>query len=258
MEPLGDKMRLPRSTDISEAEDLIYFAAKMAIRRLTNRIIGSLYSPDNIDICLLAETAPTPSSKSLDQLAALTSELNRQLEQYYATIPVQPPVAVDPISNDKRRGLNLRSLYARHLIYRPFVLYVTLQPAQQQPSPLINYASSSRSPTPQDPQSSLRPMPRIILEKCNVCIQLCEAYILNAVDILDRRTPDLWTVSQSCLSSFVVLYLSSCSPHLQQLTPDLDALAGALGPKLQKWETPGSLFEALLLMMNSLLANRQR
>lgn len=97
-----------------------------------------------------------------------------------------------------------------------------------------------------------------MLEKCHVCIQSCEAYILNAVDMLDKRTPYLWTVSQSCLESFIVLYLASRSPHLRHLTPDLNALAGAFGPKLQKWATPGSALEALLNITNLLLASMRR
>ncbi|KAJ4387211.1 hypothetical protein N0V93_007800 [Gnomoniopsis smithogilvyi] len=258
IEPLGDKMRLPQSTDISEAEDLIYLAAEMTIRRLTNRIIGSLYSPDNVNTGLLTGSFSAPGCKNLKQLLALTSELNRQLEQYYTTIPINPSLAVDPTSNDKRRILKLRSLYARHLIYRPFVLCVALQPGQQREEspPSDNQASPSRSPTPKSPQSSPFPMARIILEKCYACIQSCEAFILNVPDLLVKRTPYLWTVSQSCLASFIVLFLASRSPHLRHMTPDLDMLAGAFGPKLQLWATPGSSFEALLNMVKSLLSSR--
>lgn len=242
-------MRLPRGVEIREAEDLIYFAAEMAIRRLMNRIIGSLYSPDNVDITLLAESTPTPNNTSLNQLLALSSELNRQLDQYYATIPIQPPIVVDPISNDRRRRLNLRSLCARQLIHRPFVLYVALQPTYVRPQNL--QATSSRSPTPQLPPY---PMPRVMLERCHVCIQSCEAYILSAVDVLDKRTPYMWTVSQSCMTAFVVLFLASRSAHLGHLAPDLEALAGTFASKIRKWATPGSSFEALLSILDMLLS----
>lgn len=182
-------MRLPRSTETSEFEDLIYFAAEMAIRKLMNRISGSLSSPENIDIGLLAESAPAPNNTSLNQLLALSSELNRQLEQYrhFTTIPVQPPIAVDGTSNDQRRKLTLCSLYARHLIHRPFVLYVAFQNL----SP-----DMSRPCTPQTPQGhSPYPTPRVILEKCHICIKSCETYILNAADMLEKRTPYLFLIS---------------------------------------------------------------
>lgn len=251
-------MRLPQSIDIGEAEDLIYFAAEMAIRRLMNRIIGTLYSPDNIDVSLLAESGLMTANTNLHQLLALSSELNRQLDQYYATIPIQPPITVDSTSTEKRRRLNLRSIYARYLIHRPFVLYVALQPSHPQPSPSIHQPSSSQAPTPQPLSSSPGSMPRDILEKCYICIQSCEAYILNVGDTLDRRTPYLWTVSQSCIVSYIVLYLASESPYLRHMAPDLDVLASSLGPKLQKWATPGSLFEELLRIMDLILGRRLR
>lgn len=249
IEPLGDSMRLPRSVDISESEDLIYFAAEMAIRRLMNRIYGSLYSPENIDLSLLAEHASTPSLLPLNRLLALTSELDRQLEQYYCTIPILPPVAVDPVSTDRRRLLSLRYAYARQIIYRPFVLYVALQPTQ------TASATASRPPTPQFTSFS---MPRIMMEKCQVCIHACEAYIWSAVDILGKRTSYLWSVSQSCLVSLAVLFLASLSPQLQHLVPDIDVLAGAVAPQIRIWATPGSSFEALLEILDSLLESRHQ
>lgn len=254
IEPLGDRMRLPRNIDITESEDMIYFAAEMAIRRLMNRIIGSLYSPENIDIALLAESAPTPNNTSLNQLLALSSELSRQLDQYYAHIPIQPPISVDPISNERRRRLHRRSLFARQLIHRPFVVYVALQPTCAG-SP-VHQHQSSRSPTPQ-PSCS---MPRIILDMCHVCIRSCEDFIHNVVDsdVLDKRSPDLWTIAQSCMTPFVVLFMASGSLHLKHLTPDIDVLAGALAPKIRKWATPGSPFEAFLKILDTLLAGRRR
>lgn len=254
-------MRLPQSTNIIEFENLIYFAAELAITRLMNRIIGSLYSPENIDITMLAESSPAPNKTSLSQLLALSSELNRQLEQYYATVPVLPPLAVDAVSNDKRRCLNLRSIYARNLIHRPFILYVALQPTiGQSPSPAVRHHASSfsRPPAPQTQlQSSPYTIPRVILEKCHVSIQACEAYIRNAVVMLDKRTPYLFTVAQSCVASLVVLYLAGGSPHLRHLVPDLEVLGRAVAPKIRKWATRGSLFEALLNIVEVLLVCRR-
>lgn len=247
-------MRLPRGVDVRESDDLIYFAAGTAISRLMNRIIGSLYSPDNVDITLLADSAPAPNNTSLNQLVALSSELNRQLDQYYSTIPIQPPISVDPVSNDKRRRLNLRLLCARQLIHRPFVIYVALQPTHIT-SPILGQAQSSRSPTL---HHSPYHVPRIMLERCQVCIQTCEAYILDAVDVLDKRTPYLWSVSQCCVASFALLFLANRSPHLRHLVPDLDILASAFAPKLRHWATPGSLFEALSRVLDLLLASRRQ
>lgn len=287
IEPLGERMRLPRSIEVCESEDLIYFTAEIAIRRLTNRIIGSLYSPDNVDMALLAESAPTPGNASLNRLLALSAELDRQLDQYCATVPIQPPIAIDPASDDRRRRLNLRVLSARHLIHRPFVFYVALQPSaaaatttttqQSGPPSLQTTSSLSRSPTPHQnehrcprhvpltpvppPPSHPHPpllMPRPLLDCCHVCIQSSEAYIRSAVELLDRRGPHLWAVSQGCLASFVVLFLASRSAHLWHLAPDPGALADVFAARLRKWTTPGSALEALLAILEQLVASECR
>ncbi|KAF3767418.1 hypothetical protein M406DRAFT_240758, partial [Cryphonectria parasitica EP155] len=59
---------------------MIHNAGQKLLERI-NKIIGSLYSPDNVDITLLAELGPVPNNTSLNQLITLSSELNRQLEQ---------------------------------------------------------------------------------------------------------------------------------------------------------------------------------
>lgn len=248
IEPLSDKVPLPRSVEASDHDVLIYFVAETAIRRLINRIHSSLYSPDTLDITVLAESAPGTNSPYLNNFLVLSSELNRQLEQHYSSIPLQPPIMEDPVSNDRRRILNFRYHHARHLIHRLFVLYVALQP-QQQPS----HASLSKSPTS---QQGLYPLPRIILEKCHVCIQSGEALLLAAADVLDKRSPYLWSVFDVSVGCFIVLFLASRSPYLRHLTPDLDALAGVLVPKMRKWATPESSFEAELRIVDMLLASR--
>lgn len=228
------------------------------MRRLMNRIYGSLYSPENIDFSLLAENASSSEIPPLNRLLILTSELDRQLEQYYGTIPILPPIAVDPISTDKRRLLTLRYSYARQVIYRPFILYVALQQPSQYflPVPTRLASPTTRSPTPQRLASTFSVPSRIVMEKCQTCIQACEAYIWSAVEILGKRTPHLWSVSQSCLVCFVVLYLASLSPQLQRLVPDLGVVAGAIVPQIQKWATPDSALEALVRFFTTLLESR--
>ncbi|ROW09651.1 hypothetical protein VMCG_02256 [Cytospora schulzeri] len=218
IEPLSDKVPLPQSVETSDHDSLIYFVAETAIRRLLNRIHNSLYSPDNIDITVLAESAPAHNHPYLNNILALSSELNRQLEQHYSSIPLQPPIMTDPVSNDRRRILNFRYHHARHMIYRLFVLYVVSQPQQQ--SSTASRASSSSSPTP---QQGLPPLPRIILEKCQVCIQSGEALLLAAADVLEKRSPYLWSV---------------------------------VDVSMQRWATPGSSLESELRIVDMLLASR--
>lgn len=253
IEPLSDEVPLPRSVEDSDHDDLIYFVAETAITRLMNRIHSSLYSPASADITVLAESPLTPNSSILNKVLTLSSELNRQLEQHYISIPVHPSILADPVSNDRRRILNLRYHHARHLIYRRFLLFVALRP-QQQSSPAPG-ATSSRSPTA---TQILYPLPRITIEKCHVCIQSSEALLIAAADVLEKRSPYLWTVFDISVASFTVLFLASQSPYLRHLVPDLDALAGVFVPKMRKWATPGSSFEAGSKIVDMLLASRYR
>lgn len=224
--------------------------AETAIQRLINRIHSSLYSPDNVDITVLSETMPAAANPNLNRLLAISSELNRQLEQYYNSIPITPPLMTDPVSNDRRRILNLRYHHARHIIYRLFVVYVASY-KYLQPSPPIPQGLS-RSPSAQ--YLPISPIPRTIIEKCHVCIQSCEAFLLDAVDILDKRTPYLWSISDGALACFIILFMASQSPYLRHLTPDLSGLADMVVAKLKKWATPGSVFEAQVGIVDRLLS----
>lgn len=243
-------MPLPRSVEVSDHDDLIYFVAETAIQRLLNRVHSSLYSPDNVDITVLSETVSAAANPNLNRLLAISSELNRQLEQYYNSIPITPTLMTDPVSNDRRRILNLRYHHARHIIYRLFVIYVASY-KYLQPSPPIPQGSS-RSPGTQF--FPLSPIPRIIIEKCHVCIQSCEAFLLDAVEILDKRSPYLWSISDGALSCFVILFMASQSPYLRHLTPDVSGLADMVIAKLTKWATAGSVFEAQVDIVDRLLS----
>lgn len=215
IEPLGDLMRLPHSMESSESEHLIYFTAEMAMGRLMNRIYGSLYQPD----------APPPH-----RLLALTSELDRQLGQYYCTIPMLPPLAADPVSSDRRRLLGLQYSYARQAIYRPFVVSAT--------------SSGSGS--------------GVVMEKRQMCIDACEAYIWGAAEVLGRRSAYLWSVAQRCVVCFVVLLVASVSPQKQQRSvPDLDVLGSLVASRIRPWATPGSSLEALVGMLDALVESRR-
>lgn len=60
------------------------------------------------NITVLSETVPAAANPNLNRLVAISSELSRQLEQHYNSIPITPTIMIDPVSNDRRRILNLR------------------------------------------------------------------------------------------------------------------------------------------------------
>ncbi|KAG8167412.1 hypothetical protein KVR01_003101 [Diaporthe batatas] len=204
---LEESTPLPRPLDLVNPEPISWplFAPGLLQEladRLINRVHSSLYSPDSIDVTVLSETVPAAANPNLNRLVAISSELNRQLEQYYISIPITPPIMADPVSNDRRRILSLRT----------------------------------------------------IIEKCHICIQSCDAFLRGAVDVLDKRSPYLWSISDGALACFIVLFLASQSPYLRHLTPDVTGLADVVVAKLRKWATPGSVFEAQVSIVDGLMS----
>jgi hypothetical protein len=238
-------MPLPGTLNPREREndDMLYFVAETAIRRLLNRIHSSLYSKEHTDINALADNPTMLNNLSLHKLLSLSSELNRQLEEWYHSIPskIRPPMGTERVVNDRAKVLRIRYYAARHIIHRPFVLFVALQQAATSPCGL-----SSSSPQP------LYPLPQVVREKCDVCINSCQTYLYNAVEMLDKRSPYLWTFSQSCMACLLVLLIAKSSPQLAPSTPDLIPLTAMVLPRLRRWATPGSSFEAEAKILESL------
>lgn len=234
IEPLGDRMRLPHNTDPSDNENIIYFIAEHAIRRLLNRIHNSLYGPE------LAETSFTGPNQAwqslgLQKLLALSTELNRQLEEWYISIPdyLRPLKGTLPLPNDRARVLRLRYYAARHIIYQPFLLQMVCRQQEAQ-SPA---GSSALSP---DPYSESP----VFLEKCEACIDSCVTYLYNAVDMIDKRSPYLWTISQSCLACLIMLWLADNSPTLHTYVPHMQPIQDMVLTKIRKWAPDDSSLAA--------------
>ncbi|KAI2624201.1 hypothetical protein GGR54DRAFT_565777 [Hypoxylon sp. NC1633] len=239
IEPLGDRMRLPHSTDPTDNENTIYFIAEHAIRRLLNRIHNSLYCPD------VAQTSPNAvlptdpnqawQSLGLQRLLALSSELYRQLEEWYISIPdfLRPAKGTLPLPNDRARVLRLRYYAARHIIHRPFLLQmVSRQHEGQSPS-----ASAALSP---DPYSESP----VVLEKCETCIDSCITYLYNVIEMIDKRSPYLWTFSQSCMACILMLWMAENTPLLQPYVPPMRSVQAMVLAKLRKWAIKDSTFAA--------------
>jgi hypothetical protein len=235
-------MPLPRTLNMNENNDILYFVAETAIRRLLNRIHSSLYSREHADINALADGPAMLSNISLNKLLSLSSELNRQLEEWYHSIPdkIRPPIGTERVVNDRGKVLRIRYYAARHIIHRPFILYIALQ---QQSTPT---GHMSGSPLP------LVPLPQVVQERCQVCIDSCQQYLYNVSAMLDKRSSYLWTFSQSCMACLLVLMLAKTSPLLAPLAPDLGPLTAMVLPRVRRWATPGSSFEAQVNILGSL------
>ncbi|KAI0184410.1 hypothetical protein EV127DRAFT_237883 [Xylaria flabelliformis] len=244
IEPLADTMPLPQSLE-SDDRNHIYSIAEHAIRRLLNRILSALYSPDNTH--RFAILTPDPvliwQRLGLPKLLSLSAELNRQLEQWYRSIPeyLRFPKGTEPL-NDRSRALRIRYYMARHLIYRPFLLQ-TISRRQGNRSPLHSPSLES------DPFSLLAP---VVMERCEACIDSCVSYLHNAVDMLDKRTPYLWILSQNCMAMLVTLWLAENSAPISHLIPAMRPIQNVVLDGLRRWAIDNSSFDTNVRIVEQL------
>ena len=180
-------------------------------------------------------------------MQAICDELHRQLDLWHASIPeaYRPSLGSEPTESDRQRVLRIRYFAARHIIYRPFVLYITTHPAAQ--------ISDS------------------ILEKAALCIESCRLYLHNTVEIMKRPSQYTWTFSLSyvclpehatapctdlaydrSLGAIVVLTLASLCPSLKHLVEDIDELQSLAIDNIRRWSI--SSLEVVL----SILQDMQR
>lgn len=93
-------------------DDLWYFLAEIALRRLLNRVSQLIYSKDSM-----------ASTTSLEPVVA---ELDFQLTQWYENLPLplQFPFTRAPLPDPVQTVLRLRFYACRTIIYRPYILAV--------------------------------------------------------------------------------------------------------------------------------------
>lgn len=254
IEPLGDRIRHPHSTDPADNENTIYFIAEHAIRRLLNRIHNSLYGPEtesggqmSLDSGFPLGPAETWQSLGIQKLLALTTELNRQLEEWYTSTPdyLRPRKGTEPLPNDRARVLRLRYYAARHIIHRPFVLQiVSRQQGSQSQSPS---SACMRSPAADAYSDS-----PVVLERCRTCIESCVTYLYNAAEMIAKRSPYLWTFSQSCMACLLVVWMADNTLALRPYVPPMQSLQGLILARLQRWAVRDSTFAAEVRIIEQL------
>ncbi|KAK8119059.1 uncharacterized protein PG998_003685 [Apiospora kogelbergensis] len=297
IEPLGDRIPLPRSMDMesmSDANDTVGFVAEIALRRLLNRVLNSLYSTQDIatvtsDMYFVHPFSSPPrrfstetaSSKwpqqhqqglSLQKLLALSSELNRQLEQWHDSMPdgLRPPKGVEPIESERGRVLRIRYYEARYIIHRPFVIQAAFSHQQQQqqqqqgflyptepssPAPAPASASGPAATATAPPAMDVPLIPQVVIDGCGVCIESCIAYLYNVFERLERRSAHLWSLAQNALACVLVLAVAERCPPLRPFMPPtlgVRQIRDTLVARLKRWATSGSSFEADVAILENL------
>lgn len=70
--------------------------------------------------------------------------------------------------------------------------------------------------------------------------------------MLDRRSIDLWSIAHGCMICLIVLRTAERHPPLRHLVPPLRPLQHLVMTQIRRWATPGSSFEAEVVIPEKL------
>lgn len=178
-----DRIQLPRFGNRSDREGLM-FLAQCSIRRLLNRIHNAVYAATSravsdpsspSSIAELGTDHQDSAFSSIASLECIMSELSRQLDTWFYSLPdiIKPDLTTNIPVDTQEAWLRLRYWSARHIIYRPCLIYAT---------------------TPTEGQKH---MPAFVYESSKICIEGCRNYVQTARYLFSRRSQYLWMAMQA-------------------------------------------------------------
>ncbi|KAI7258521.1 hypothetical protein KC335_g12218 [Hortaea werneckii] len=187
-------MRLPRSFpyDVTVAgpdeelpgdDDLWYFLAEIALRRLLNRVSHLIY------------THKRSATFSIASLEPVVAELDYQLTQWYEGLPISVkfPRERTPALSQVQTVLRLRYFACRTIIYRPYIQAVLSDPT------LAHDLS--------------------VQESCQKCLEACLRQLETLSEHHEGHLPYLWQGALSLMSQSLLLMGATLNPALRQLLP---------------------------------------
>ena len=167
--------------DIVGRDELWYFLAEIALRRLLNRVSHLIYSKG--------------ATTSIEKLEPVVAELDFQLSQWYESLPlpVQFSYSSAPLSNPVQIVLRLRYFACRTIIFRPYILTVL-----------------------EDEQAAQDPSVR---ENCRKCLEASIRQLENITAHHAGHMPYLWQGALSIVSQTLLIMGATMSPSLSALLP---------------------------------------
>ncbi|RDW61573.1 putative c6 zinc finger-containing protein [Coleophoma crateriformis] len=164
-------------------DELWYFLAEIALRRLLNRVSQLIYSKDSM-----------ASTSSLDPVVA---ELDFQLTQWYEglPLPVQFPYSRAIISDPVQTVLRLRYFACRTIIFRPYILAV------------LNNEQVAMDPA--------------VRENCRKCLEAAIRQLEHIAAHHCGHMPYLWQGALSIVSQTLLLMGATMSPSLSSIITSL-------------------------------------
>ncbi|KAK8090587.1 C6 finger domain-containing protein [Apiospora phragmitis] len=160
-------------------DDLWYFLAEIALRRLLNRVSQLIYSKDSM-----------ASTTSLEPVVA---ELDFQLTQWYESLPValQFPFTRTALPDPVQTVLRLRFFACRTIIYRPYILAVL-----------------------DNEQAIMDPAVR---ESCHKCLEASIRQLEHIGAHHAGHMPYLWQGALSIVSQTLLVMGATMSPSLSSI-----------------------------------------
>ncbi|KAI5463398.1 hypothetical protein BGZ63DRAFT_413012 [Mariannaea sp. PMI_226] len=157
-------------------DELWYFLAEIALRRLLNRVSQLIYSKDSI-----------ASTTSLEPVVA---ELDYQLSQWYESLPLplQFPFTRTVLQDPIQTVLRLRFFACRTIIYRPYILAVL-----------------------DNEQAILDPAVR---DCCHKCLEACIRQLEHVNEHHAGHMPYIWQGALSVVSQTLLIMGASMVPSL--------------------------------------------
>ena len=182
-----ETVELPSGFDEEEGEEpvgrdeLWYFLAEIALRRLLNRVSHLIYQKGAVI--------------STGALEPVVAELDYQLEQWYESLPlpVQFPHTRGPLSNPVQTVLRLRYFACRTIIYRPYILAVF--------------------------QNEAAAMDAMVRENCRKCLEASVRQLEHITAHHAGHLPYLWQGALSMVSQTLLVMGATLSPSLASLLP---------------------------------------
>ncbi|CAI6335081.1 unnamed protein product [Periconia digitata] len=169
-------------------DELWYFLAEIALRRLLNRVSSMLYQRTS-------NLSKSPTLASVAQLDPLVLELDYQLNQWYAGLPpaMQFPLDRVPLQNPVQTVLRLRYFACRTIIYRPYVLLVL--------------------------QDETLALDSGVQDNCHKCLEACIRQLEYITAHHAGHLPYLFQGALSIISQTLLVMGATMSPSLSALLP---------------------------------------
>ncbi|KAF1983540.1 hypothetical protein K402DRAFT_406780 [Aulographum hederae CBS 113979] len=187
------------SEDVEPAgkDELWYFLAEIALRRLLNRVSHLIYTKNN----------PHMSTAALEPIVL---ELDRQLTQWYENLPMPVRFPHDRVelSSPIQTVLRLRYFACRTIIFRPYILLALRD------------------------ESSMQDL--TVQECCRKCLESCIRQLDHIREHHAGHIPYLWQGALSMVSQTLLIMGATLSPSLSKLLPPQDQMDGIIEDVLRE------------------------